>query len=123
MHARTGKLTAQAGKRGALIEILLRASTLISSLRGCRAYLVLEDLADENSVSVFEVWNDKDSHAESLQNAQVRALIAEAMPVLGGTSPGTELNFRGGHGLELKKTIRSCSSWTGHSYEYYKNRR
>lgn len=102
MYARTAALTAHPGKRAELVEILLRASALTSNLPGCRAYLVLEDLAVENSVLVFEVWDDKDAHAESLKNERVRALIAEAMPVLAGTSPGTEMNFRGGHGLEMK---------------------
>jgi quinol monooxygenase YgiN len=102
MYSRTGKLIAQPGKRNALAEILLRASALTVSMRGCRAYSVFEDLADENSILVFELWDDKEAHAESLRNESVRALIAEAMPVLAGTSPGFEMRYLGGHGLETK---------------------
>lgn len=102
MYARTGNLTAHPGRRAELVEILLRASALTSSLLGCRAYIVLEDLANENSVSVFEMWADKDSHAESLRDEKVRELIAEAMPLIAGMPSGSELRVRGGHGLELK---------------------
>lgn len=102
MYSRTGKLTAKEGKREQLIGILLRASTRSSNLRGCRAYLVFEDIADENSVVVFEIWDNQDAHASSLGDADVRALIAEAMPILAGTPTGSEMILRGGHGLETK---------------------
>lgn len=96
MYARSGKLTARPGKRLALTEILLRASARTSSLRGCRAYIVLEDLAHEDSVSVFEVWDDKDAHAESLRDEGVRALIAEALPIFAGAASGAEHIVSGG---------------------------
>jgi len=46
----TGKLTAKAGKRSELTSILLRAAEGVSRMAECRAYIVLEDLHDENSV-------------------------------------------------------------------------
>ena len=101
VYAMTGKLQAQPGKRAALVDILLRAAKLVSTLRGCRSYIVLEDVQDESCVWVFEIWDDKESHDASLQDKQVRGLIAEAMSILAGTPSGGELCVAGGHGLNL----------------------
>ena len=101
MYAMTGKLTAQAGKRTTLVEILLRAAGIAAQLRGCRAYIVNEDIADESCVWVFEIWDDKESHDASLKDEQVRSLIAEAMPLIGGVPSGSELRVVGGHGIKL----------------------
>jgi quinol monooxygenase YgiN len=90
MYAMTGTLPAQPGKRAMLSDILVRASALVTSMPGCRAYIVLEDLKDENAVSVFEMWDDKEAHDASLKDPQVRALIAEAMPILAGAPGGDE---------------------------------
>lgn len=101
MYAMTGKLSAQPGKRGQLAEILLRASRMVSEMQGCRAYIILEDVKDESAVSVFEMWDDKESHDASLRDANVRALIAEAMPILAGSPSGSELRVLGGHGVNM----------------------
>lgn len=90
MYAMTGNLAAQPGKRPQLVDILLRASALVTSLPGCHLYIVLEDIKDENIVAVFEMWDDKDLHDASLQDPRVRALIAEAMPILAGAPSGSE---------------------------------
>lgn len=90
MYAMTGTLTAQPGRRNVLVNILVRASALVMTMPGCRAYIVLEDLKDEQTVAVFEMWDDKDAHDEALKDPRVRALIAEAMPILAGTPSGSE---------------------------------
>lgn len=90
MYAMTGTLSAQPGKRAMLSNILVRASALVQSMPGCRAYIVLEDVKDENVVSVFEMWDDKEAHDASLKDPQVRTLIAEAMPILAGAPGGSE---------------------------------
>ncbi|MBN8656969.1 MAG: antibiotic biosynthesis monooxygenase [Anaerolineae bacterium] len=101
MYAMTGKLSAQPGKRGQLAEILLRASRMVAEMQGCRAYIILEDVKDEAAVAVFEMWDDKESHDSSLRDANVRALIAEAMPILAGAPSGSELRVLGGHGVNI----------------------
>ena len=101
MYAMIGKLTAKAGNRDQFNEILLRASKRVSDHPGCRAYLVLEDVQDEAAMQVFEVWDDRDSHDASLKDEAVRALIAEAMPILGGAPSGSELRLTGGLGTDL----------------------
>jgi len=99
MYAMTGQLNAQPGKRGDLAGILLRASMLVSVLPGCRMYIVLEDVQNADAVSVFEMWDDKQTHDASLQDEQVRALIAEAMPLLAGPPTGSEFQVAGGYGV------------------------
>ena len=99
MYALTGRFTTQAGKRGALVEILLRVSNIVSQFSECRAYVVNEDIADETCVWVFEIWDDKESHDMSLKNEQIRSLIADVMPLMNGAPVGTELKVIGGHGI------------------------
>ena len=99
MYAMTGKLSAQPGRRSELVDILLRASKMVAGMPGCRAYIVLEDSADNVTVSVFEMWDDKEAHDASLHDANVRALISEAMPILAGAPNGSELRVVGGYGL------------------------
>ncbi len=100
-YAMTGKLQAQPGKRAALVDILLRAAQTVSPMRGCRSYIVLEDVQDETSVWVFEMWDDKESHDASLRDGKVRGLIAEAMPILAGAPSGSELRVAGGHDVNF----------------------
>jgi quinol monooxygenase YgiN len=99
MYAMVGKLMAQSGKREALIDILLRASEVVAKLPGCRTYLVNEDVADKTRIWVFEIWDDKESHDASLRDQRVRALIAEAMPLMGSPPEGSELKVAGGYTL------------------------
>jgi len=99
MYALTGRFTTQASKREALVEVLLRASNIVSQFSECRAYIVNEDIADETCVWVFEIWDDKESHDMSLKNEQIRSLIADAMPLMNGAPVGTELKVIGGHGI------------------------
>lgn len=101
MYAMNGKLQTQPGKRTVLVDILLRAAKLVSTMRGCRSYIVLEDLKDESCVWIFEMWDDKEAHDASLCDERVRELIAEAMPILAGAPSGSELRVAGGYGVNL----------------------
>ncbi len=99
MYGMVGKFITKAGKRGACAEILTRAAGIVGQFPGCSLYIVNEDLADENAIWVFEAWDDKESHDESLKDDRVRSLIAEAIPLMGGPPEGTRLNVIGGYGL------------------------
>lgn len=95
-----GKLTAAAGKGDELADILLEASKLVAAAPGCHIYLIGKDQNDPDSVWVTEVWDSKEDHDNSLKAEGVRALIARAMPLLGGPpQPGQELVILGGRGL------------------------
>jgi quinol monooxygenase YgiN len=99
MYAMTGKLTSQPGQRTALVDILKRAADLVDGLPGCRMYIVCEDISNETTVWVFEMWDDKQAHDDSLKDEHVRGLIAQARPLLGGAPAGAELRVAGGHGI------------------------
>jgi quinol monooxygenase YgiN len=103
MYGMTGKLSAQPGKRKAFVNILLKSADIVGSLPGCRLYAVAEDLADETTIWVMEIWDDKESHDESLKNDQIRSLIAEAMPLMAGKPKGVELTVMGGHGIDASR--------------------
>ncbi len=99
MYGMVGKMVAQAGVRSQFIEILTQAAQIVGQMPGCRLYVVNEDAADDVTLWIYEAWDDKDAHDLSLQDPRVRALIAEAMPLMGGAPSGSELRVMGGHGL------------------------
>jgi quinol monooxygenase YgiN len=99
MYGRQGILVAQPGQRVRLVEILMRAAELVGQLPGCRQYLVAEGLDNDTDVFVFEAWDSPEAHSASLQLETVRALIAEALPLLGRPPQGGAVRILGGHGL------------------------
>lgn len=99
MYAMTGKLIAQIGKRGELVEILKQAADLVGTIPECHMYIVSEEPANETHVWVFEVWHDKQAHDSSLTDERVRSLIAKAKPLLAAAPDGAELRVVGGHGI------------------------
>jgi quinol monooxygenase YgiN len=99
MYAMTGTMQAAPGVRVKLTEILLQAADLVATLPGCRMYIVCEDAASADVVSVFEVWDDKRSHDASLTDERVRVLIGRARPLLAAPPQGSELTVAGGFGM------------------------
>jgi quinol monooxygenase YgiN len=77
-----GSLQAKKGEGQALADILLQAAELVRGAKGCHAYFVSLDEKTPDAVWVTEVWDDKESHDESLKAPEIRALIGQAMPML-----------------------------------------
>ena len=98
MYAMTGKLVAHKGRRTDLVEILKQAADLVGEIPQCHLYIVNEDLSNETHVWVYELWDDKESHDASLGDDQIRALIANARPLLASAPDGAELRVVGGYG-------------------------
>ncbi|AZB30760.1 putative quinol monooxygenase [Chryseobacterium balustinum] len=95
-----GKLTAKAGQRNELANILLKASELVSTAKGCKLYAISKGENDTNSVYVTEIWDSKEDHDNSLKVEGVRELIMSAMPILDGQpTKGQELEILGGTGI------------------------
>ena len=95
-----GKLTAKKGHRDELATILLDASKLVSTAKGCRLYVIGLDNSDNNSVFVTEIWDAKEDHDNSLNVEGVRELIVKAMPILEEQpTKGQELEILGGTGV------------------------
>jgi quinol monooxygenase YgiN len=96
-----GKLQATAGNADKLAAILIKASELVATAKGCHLYVVGKDPTDENAVWVTEIWDSKEDHDNSLQVGGVKELIAQAMPLLDGRpEKGQELEILGGAGIQ-----------------------
>lgn len=95
-----GKLTAIVGHRDELAGILMKASELVATAKGCKLYIVGLDKDDIHSVYVTEIWDSKEDHDNSLNVNGVKDLIATAILILEGKpSRGQELEVLGGTGL------------------------
>lgn len=95
-----GKFTAKTGLVDELANILIEASQLVSTAKGCQLYVVSRDKNDPNSVYVTEIWDSKDDHDNSLKIEGVRELIMKAMPMIDGQpQKGQELEILGGTGI------------------------
>ena len=100
MYLLHGKLTAKTGHTDELANILLEASKLVSTAKGCKIYVIGRDDNDQNSVYVTEIWDSKDDHDNSLKAEGVRELIMKVMPILDGQPiKGQELEILGGAGI------------------------
>lgn len=83
-----------------MAAILLQAANIVSRAQGCQLYLVSRDQAQADAVWITEVWNSRQDHDNSLQNPEIGALIARALPLLEGKpEKGQVLEVLGGAGL------------------------
>ncbi len=100
MYLLHGKLTAKAGQADDMAKILIEASNLVSTAKGCKLYVIGKDQNDINAVFVTEIWESREDHDNSLKLAGVRELIMQAMPMLDGPPvKGQELQILGGTGI------------------------
>ena len=96
-----GKLKAIPGKGDELASILLEASQLIATAKGCHIYIVSQDTRDNTVVWVNEVWDTRADHDASLTVAGVKELVGQALPLLEGKpEPGMTLSVLGGKGFD-----------------------
>jgi quinol monooxygenase YgiN len=100
-YAFNGKFKAREGQRDKLVSILLQASKLVSTAKGCHQYIIYKDPKDDNSVFVSEIWDTKEDHDNSLKIEGCRELISTAMPLIDGRPEGTELEVIGGKGIDF----------------------
>ena len=96
-----GKFKSQKGKRDELISILLQASKLVSTAKGCHQYIIYRDIKNEDNVFVSEIWDTKEDHDNSLKIEGCAELISKAMPLIDGKPEGTSLEVAGGKGIDL----------------------
>ncbi len=84
-----GQMKTAPGKRDEVIAALLEGTR---DMPGNLAYLIAEDLEDETSIWITEVWQTKTDHANSLQLPQVQAAIGKARAHITGF--GTRIETR-----------------------------
>ena len=96
MYGLIGRMKASPGKRGELAAIFLEGT---DAMPGCLSYIVAEDMADADSLWITEVWDSKQSHADSLKLPAVQAAIARGRPLIKDMGPYFETQPVGGVGL------------------------
>ena len=94
------KFKSTEGNGEKLSSILLKASELVSTAKGCQLYLVSIDSEDSDMVWTTEIWDSKEDHDNSLLVMGVKELISQAMPLL-ATPPEKckEIKILGGYGI------------------------
>lgn len=97
MYGLIGKMLAVPGRRVELLEILMDGN---DSMPGCLSYIVAIDPGNDDAIWVTEVWDNKGSHAGSLELSQVQAMIAKARPLIAGFGERFETEPLGGIGLD-----------------------
>ena len=94
MYGLIGKMTAQAGRRDELVNILLDG---VAGMPGCLSYIVANDPADPNLLWITEAWESKEAHAASLSLPSVKDAIARGRPLIAAMSAVAETSPVGGH--------------------------
>jgi quinol monooxygenase YgiN len=94
MYGLIGKITAVAGRRDDLANILVEGT---AAMPGCLSYIVAADATEPDALWVTEVWDSRSSHQESLQLPPVQAAIAKGRPLIAGFSNRVETVPIGGH--------------------------
>ena len=91
----SGSFTAIDGKGDELASILEDAASLMKDAKGCLVYIVGQQSDNNDVIHVFEVWDSKEDHDNSLHIDGVRELIAKAMPLIEGKPNGIEIDIAG----------------------------
>ena len=99
MYGLIGKMVAVDGKREELIKLLVEGT---SKMPGCLSYVVARDAVDADGVWVTEVWDSKESHANSLKLPEVKEAIAKGKLLIKSFDAYHETEPVGGHGLGRK---------------------
>lgn len=99
MYGLMGKLTAQPGRREALLQLLEKGAQYLDAPTGCLLYVISTSPEDGDAIWVTEVWTDREAHAASLSIPDVREIIGRAMPLIAGMSDRIEFEPVGGIGL------------------------
>lgn len=97
MFGMYGSFQVRPGERDELAKLLLQAAESLREAEGALAYVVYFEEAD--SVSVFEVWENREAHSASLELPAVQELISQARPLLAGPPSSREIEPLGGLGL------------------------
>ena len=99
MYGLIGKMVAVEGKREELVKILVDGT---ANMPGCISYIVAKDLKDPDGIWVTEVWDSKESHANSLKLQAVKDAIAKGRPLIKSFDVYHETEPVGGHGSGRK---------------------
>jgi quinol monooxygenase YgiN len=94
-----GKFTVQEGKRDTMVKILLEAAESMRNLDECEIYFINVSENEPDSVYVYEVWSNENSHQASLTLDATQTLIKRAKPIITGMERISTLKTKGGKGI------------------------
>lgn len=89
-----GTLGTIPGHRDELVATLTRRNDLLREL-GCSLYEVGVHADAPDTVFVVELWESEEAHRRSLENSEVKAMIAAARPILSGEFGGFRFTVAG----------------------------
>src|SRR5665213_2185089 len=92
------KFTTLSGKREELMTVLLKVAKALEINSDCLQYLI-STVREPETLYVTEIWTSKQAHDASLEPADVKAVIAQAMPLIASISNIAEQQIEGGKGL------------------------
>lgn len=99
MYGLFGRLKANSNQREALLNEMLRGTMMMNEVPGCRLYVIATADDDPDSLLIYEAWDTKEDHANSLNHPAVQAVIAAARPYIAGFGERFEFTPVGGLGL------------------------
>lgn len=92
---------ANQGKGRELVDILMKASNIVSETEGCRLYIINVDRSDSDSIWVTELWDKEEDHAISLTLDGCKELVTEASLLLAAPPRQIVLKALAGKGVEV----------------------
>lgn len=98
-----GKFNAVDGARDELAAILLEAADALRRNPDCLLYVIHVAADEPNGIWVTEAWTSQQAHDDSLKPDDVRAMIAQARPLIAGFGERTEFQTLGGKGLPVDR--------------------
>ena len=96
MYGLIGRMRTVPGRRDEMIAILLDG---VAGMPGCLSYVIATDAADADAIFITEVWDNKETHAASLQLPAVQQAIQKGRPLIAAFDTHIETTPVGGHGL------------------------
>lgn len=69
-----------------MLAVLLEST---GTMAGCLSYVIATDQSNADALWVTEVWESKAAHTASLALPSVKAAIAQAMPHIVVSTPGS----------------------------------
>lgn len=99
MYGISGSIKAAEGAGDELAAHLQDAAAAVAALPSCHLYVVSRVNGEPDTVHVFEVWDDADAHAASLEVERVQQIIAAARPLISGMGDRQVFDVVGGHGV------------------------
>ena len=99
----TTKVVVHAGKRDALVDLLLVAAECVADAPGCYLYVVSTSMEEPDAVWVSEAWRSKNHYEAWMSRPDVIQQISAMAPFIAGRSEPVLIVPVGGKGLHVRR--------------------